>query len=364
MYIDEINFRREHNNFDLLRLSGAFMVFFTHSYGIRKIYSIEFLYALTNGLYNIGTWGMYTFITLSGFLLCRSITRLSIRDYLWNRLVRICPAIMVCSVLTILIPGWIFTTLPGRVFFSHPETWHFLVQNSFPVKVVMALPGVFNGEAINASLWTIPVEIKFYALFVLASLSGLLNKKLLFALGWFLLLLINTHFNKEIRSMGGVFHHLHSLLYLGVFFFGGAVFYLYRDRIPVRFSIWLVLLAAWLLTWKFYQAYLQIPAAFFFIYSIIGIGVSKIRIPFPSADISYGFYLYAYPIQTSIQYAWGDQLSFWQYESVTLLITTSLATASWFLIEKKALSLKKHRRVIFTKNLVAQPEDKANQYKQ
>lgn len=363
MYIDGSSFRRDNNNFDFLRLLGAFLVFYTHSFGVRHMVAGEYLYRITNGLYNVGTWGMYTFITLSGFLLCRSITRMPVRHFLWNRFLRLCPAIIVCSILTVLIPGWIFTTLPGTVFFSHPETWHFLLQNSIPVKIVMSLPGVFNGESINSSLWTIPLEIKFYALLMLAALSGLLNRRLVFALGWLLLLLFNTIFNKEIRSLGGMLNHIHSLAFLGVFFFGGVVFYLYRDKIPIRFSIWLLLLAAWLLTWKFYKPYLQIPAAFFFIYTVIGIGISRFRIPFPAADISYGFYLYAYPVQTSIQYAWGNQLNFWQYFLITLLIIMALATASWFLVEKKALALKVHRRALPVKNLIAEPEDKAYQHK-
>jgi hypothetical protein len=41
-----------------------------------------------------------------------------------------------------------------------------------------------------------------------------------------------------------------------------------------------------------------------------------------------------------------------------------LATASWFLVEKRALSLKKHRGVVLSEKLIAQPEDEAHQYKQ
>jgi peptidoglycan/LPS O-acetylase OafA/YrhL len=352
MYIDESSFRRDSNNFDFLRLLGAFLVFYTHSFGDN-----EFLYRITNRAYNIGTWGMYTFITLSGFLLCRSITKMPVRYFLWNRFLRLCPAIAVCSILTAFIPGWIFTTLPDKAYFSHPETWYFILQNSFPVRMVMSLPGVFNGKAINASLWTIPLEIKFYALLIVGAISGILNKRLILAILWLSLLLLNTIFNKEVKSLDGMLNHFHSLAYLGVFFFGGVVFYLYREKIPMRFSIWLLFLAAWLLTWKFYAPYVQIPAAFFFIYTIIGIGTSKIRIPFPHADISYGFYLYAYPVQSSIHYAWGDVLSFWQYFFLSLLIIIALATASWFLIEKKALALKIHRRPFPAEQLVTQPKD-------
>ncbi|PZQ99015.1 MAG: hypothetical protein DI539_28850, partial [Flavobacterium psychrophilum] len=150
----------------------------------------------------------------------------------------------------------------------------------------------------------------------------LLNKKAFIASIWVLLLILNTLFNKEVRGFEGEFRHIHTLLYLGEYFGGGVVFYLYRDKIPVRWWIWLLLLGTWLLVWKFNPAYLQLPAAFFFIYTIIGIGTSSIRVPFPQADISYGFYLYAYPVQASVQYAWGTQLNLWQYFLITLSITT------------------------------------------
>lgn len=364
MYIAESNFRRENNNFDVLRLSAAFMVFISHAYGFTKIH-IEPLHALTGGYFRLSTWGLMIFFTLSGFLICRSVTRSSsISNYFWKRFLRISPAIAVCSAFTILIPGWLFTTLSTKAFFSHPATWYFLVQNSFPVRVVMFLPGMFNEKSINVSLWTIPVEIKFYVLLPIASLTGLLNKKVLFTSGWIMLVVLNTYFNKEIRDIGGEFRNLHSLLYLGQYFFGGVIFYLYKDKIPVKFPIWLLLLAAWVLVWKFSPAYLQIPTVFLFIYTIIGVGVSSIHIPFPRADISYGFYLYAYPVQASVYYAWGNQLNFWLYNLVCLLIIISLATASWFLVEKKALSLKKRRSVVPAENLIPQPENKANQYKQ
>lgn len=361
MYIGEVTFQRKNNNFDVLRLLAALGVFISHGYAFTKEIVVEPLYALT-GKYYLSSLGLMTFFTLSGFLVCRSLSRSTVRDYLWNRFLRICPAIAVCSLFTILVSGCIFTTLPLREFLFHAHTWYFLVQNSFPVRVVITLPGVFDGKAVNASLWTIPLEIKLYALLLLAHLFRMFSKRMLLVCGWIVLILINLFFAKQLLSLTGL-KNLYGLLYYGMYFFGGTVFYLYRDKIALRFSIWLLLLALWLLTWLFIPVYLNISAVFFFVYTIIGAGVSKVRTPFPQIDISYGFYLYAFPVQRSIYYAWGDQPGYWPFTLVTLLITVILATASWFLAEKSALTLKKHRRVVFAEKLIAYPENKANQYK-
>ncbi|AXY77086.1 acyltransferase [Paraflavitalea soli] len=362
MYIAEATFQRKHNNFDALRLLAALGVFISHGYGFTNPQKVEPLYALT-GRYLLSTLGLFIFFSLSGFLICRSLNRSTVKDYLWNRILRICPAIAICSLFTILVTGCIFTNLPVREFLFHVETWHFLVQNSFPVRVVLTLPGVLDGKAVNASLWTIPLEIKMYLLLLLAYLLRLFSNRWLLACSWSMLIVVNLFFANQLLHLSGL-KNLYPLLHFGAYFLGGAVFYLYRDKIPVRFSIWLLLLALWLLAWKFFPVYLDTAALFFFIYTIIGVGVSSIHIPFPRIDISYGFYLYAFPVQRSIYAAWGDQPGYWPFTLTTFLITTLLATASWFLIEKRALSLKKHRSVVLTEKLIGQPEDQAYQYKQ
>jgi peptidoglycan/LPS O-acetylase OafA/YrhL len=361
MYISEEHFERKNNNFDAMRLLGAISVFISHGHGFTNK-EAEPLYALT-GRYYVGKLGLFIFFTLSGFLISRSLTRSSVKDFLWNRFLRICPGIAVCSLLTILVTGCIFTTLPVKEFLLHFQTWYFLIQNSFPVRIIFTLPGVFDGKGVNASLWTIPVDIRMYGILLMAYLLRLFTKRWLIVCGWILLIIAYLFFTKLLMNISGL-KNLYSLFYVGTWFIGGAVFYLYRDKVPVRFSIWILLLVLWLATWKFFPYYLSISEMLFFIYTIILAGVSKIHIPFPKADISYGFYLYAFPIQQSIYHAWGDQLSPWQFHAISFSTTLIFGIASWFLVEKKALTLKKHRGVVLTEKLIAQPEDEAHQYKQ
>ena len=349
MYIQKNSFKRQHNNFDLLRLVAALLVLFSHMCGIHKI-NIEPLYLLTGGKYYLSSWGLIIFFITSGYLICRSVHHSTLKDYFLNRFLRISPALFVCSLLTILIPGIIFTTLPLGTFLAHPRTWYFLLQNTVPVRVVMSLPGVFNGSAINPSLWTIPLEIKLYVLLALCFLSGLLKRRLLFAISWLLLIAVYVFFFHEIKQALPV-KNLHNTLQYGIYFLGGAIFYLYRDKIPVLFLVWLLLLVVWMIALLLAPSLLFITSIPFFIYTVIGIGTSSFRVPFPDIDISYGVYIYGFPVQASIEYGIGEKLGFLQFSMIVLAITTLFATASWLLVEKKALSLKKHYR--FSKSILA-----------
>lgn len=56
------------------------------------------------------------------------------------------------------------------------------------------------------------------------------------------------------------------------------------------------------------------------------------------SDVSYGVYLWGFPVQQTLQYLWPDQgLRFNQ--SVSLLLALVLGYASWHLVEKHGIAL-------------------------
>ena len=60
------------------------------------------------------------------------------------------------------------------------------------------------------------------------------------------------------------------------------------------------------------------------------------------ADVSYGLYLAAFPVQQSIVHAWGgDPPSALVVIAIALPTTYFLALGSWYLVEKRALRLKR-----------------------
>jgi peptidoglycan/LPS O-acetylase OafA/YrhL len=225
------------------------------------------------------------------------------------------------------------------------------------------LPGVFNNSAVNPSVWTIPIEVRLYILLLLVWLLTRLRMKqsllLLLAVGWAVLAIVPTRTLYDLLQS-----HNAKALNLAVYFLMGACFYLYKEKIPLKFSIWLAMLVCWLvlLIWfPYYVKKLQHP---FFLYSILLIALRWRKIPFIKADLSYSFYLFAAPWQKMIQVWYGDSISHLLYFIITGAGITVTAWLSWQLIESKALALKYTAWGRKSFDLAKRPENKAYADKQ
>ena len=115
---------------------------------------------------SLGTWGVDIFFAISGYLNAHSLfASRSWRVFLLSRAFRIYPALVLCVVFMGVL-GAIVTTVSLQDYFSQ-QTFAFLWRNSglfFGQRNF--LPGVFEtlpmGGGINASLWTLPIEGRFY----------------------------------------------------------------------------------------------------------------------------------------------------------------------------------------------------------
>nr|WP_233475623.1 acyltransferase [Bradyrhizobium brasilense] len=196
------------------------------------------------------------FFALSGFLIAASGLRLSLREFLTNRGMRIIPALAVEIVLSALILGPIFTALPLSDYFTNFGTYKYFTNIIGLVNYV--LPGVFSGNPapeVNSSLWTVPFEYGCYALMTVFILFGLLRKPPLIVLGALVLvgiglaLVLTGHGAQTSQLPAGVAGTLHDRIFstapflgrgakLPVAFMLGIAIYLYRDRIP--YNGWLL----------------------------------------------------------------------------------------------------------------------------
>jgi peptidoglycan/LPS O-acetylase OafA/YrhL len=62
-------------------------------------------------------------------------------------------------------------------------------------------------------------------------------------------------------------------------------------------------------------------------------------------DLSYGIYIYAYVVQQSVIAVIGFHHSYAMTLSASIVVTLACAFASWRLVERPALGLKRHLRV-------------------
>lgn len=154
--------RLRENNFDLLRLTFAAMVVVFH---VGALSETPWVWRLASRM--PAHFAVKCFFFVSGFLVTMSFERSSsLRDYWAKRLRRIAPA-YAFVVVSAAVGMAAFSRLPAGDYFLSREWWRYLASNLVFLNFLQpALPGVFVDHAIqeiNGSLWTIKIEVAFYA---------------------------------------------------------------------------------------------------------------------------------------------------------------------------------------------------------
>lgn len=325
-----------HNNFHFLRLFAAFLVFYGHGF-------ILFGQPIASPL-NHET-GIYIFFAISGFLISMSWDR---DPHLWRffmkRALRIFPALIVCVLLTLLLLGPLVTSLSLTEYAQHPQTLSYLTN--IVLLVQFSLPGVFSENpyphAVNGSLWSLPVEFLMY---IGVALTGqLLSKRWLKWVVpsiWLLFVLLTVNWDSWIGHSWVVYGvDIKTAIATGIYFWAGAS--LYQLKLNKLFTIEVMGIAVILLMLTSLWSSLFHLLAFALIPLIVlsfGASESRWLNGFNKADYSYGFYVYAFPVQQLVLAIWPD----WSlpiYFMVSLLMTLTLAVLSWHWIERPCLQLK------------------------
>lgn len=157
------------NNFAMLHFLGACMVIYGHQWAL--------LGGSAPGLLgnSVSTLGVKMIFVITGFLITQSFLRSGeLGDYLKRRLIRIFPALIFCILVTVLVMS-VVSTLSFSVYFRwcYNYVWHNILLYPW-----YALPGVFEANpypnAVNGSLWTMPVEVAMY--FVIGIMLWLKSK--------------------------------------------------------------------------------------------------------------------------------------------------------------------------------------------
>ncbi|MBC7651290.1 MAG: acyltransferase, partial [Deinococcales bacterium] len=193
-----------HNNFTLLRLIAALLVVVSHSYYLTGNEVKEPLYIISKHKLLLSDIGLNIFFFTSGYLVTKSLfNTTNYLQFLYKRVLRIYPALLLAILITVFIIGLTVTTLSFTDYFNSKTTWLYLLTIT-GIKIQFLLPGVFNGSqflsnAVNGSLWTIALEIKLYLLVMFISIFSYKKNRMMFSLISTLLLLI---------CVGGIAYHI------------------------------------------------------------------------------------------------------------------------------------------------------------
>jgi peptidoglycan/LPS O-acetylase OafA/YrhL len=333
--------RSHSNSFDALRLLAAFAVVVGHAFVLTGDLggTPEVLGIAVHGL------GVAVFFAISGFLVVDSWIRNPTPSVFFaNRALRILPGLALVVVATILVLGPLFTTLPVQQYFSSPLTWRY-AANLFPLLPQYDLPGVFAGlpypDAVNGSLWTLRAEIACY---LVVGCLGLLPRSLrLPVLAAFGIAAVGIALaNVEIAGSS-----LSAAATTWVFFAVAGVIRLASSKWRVvRLEIALAVLLAWVLIAVFAPIDPYLAAWVALPYIVIAVGQRSIPVVRRAArfgDMSYGVYLWAFPIQQALVLL-GLRVPIVVDIVVVALIAAAFALLSWHAVESPALRLKKRVR--------------------
>lgn len=334
---------RRTNNFDLLRLLAAWFVLFSHSYPLagRQVADPFSRYL---GIDTLGGVGVAIFFVLSGYLVTQSWQRSSgLANFVWKRVRRIYPALVVCVLISVVVIGPLLTTLDLGVYAAHEQTLKYL-RTSSALDIYYVLPGVFwnnpHRHVFNGSLWSLPYEITCYlSLMALGLLPLALRWKALLAAATLALLMLARPLSPPAGPLDVVLGLDYYMVKLGLYFAVGAAFSAWRDRLK---PIWWAGAVGGVIALALPDSVLRnLLWVVSFSTLVLGVALHLHRLPKLPArmgDWSYGLYLYAFPVQQVLaHFGVPASLGFFGYTFVSSVVALACAAASWFLIERPML---------------------------
>lgn len=142
------------NGFTALRILCALIVVYEH---FIILTNFSFVSLELRGI------AVKIFFILSGFWVTRSFfTSETLKIFYIKRIKKIFPFYLFV-VFAAAIFFVFFSTLDASSYFKDKGFWKYLIANISTLNFLHpGLPGVFNGEPINGSLWTIKIELGFY----------------------------------------------------------------------------------------------------------------------------------------------------------------------------------------------------------
>lgn len=335
--------------FDAVRLGLAFSVIAFHSAVI--VGTLDALMA--SPLWIVPKIIVPMFFAVSGFLITGSAQRLKLGDFLLNRGARLLPGLALVTLVCTFVLGPIFTTTPLPAYFASPEVARYLLTATGWIQ--HHLPGVYAdhpSNAVNLSLWTVPYEVACYVAMAGMALLGLLARpRLLLALT---IAFILTPIGIELAHPEALWKPLQVLFFSRgscsfQCFLAGGLFYLYRDRIPLK-GAWalasaLVVAAIALIGDVSLDRSAVVNALLTptLSYATLFLGLSRIPdLPlYDRGDYSYGIYLYGFPAQQVMWAALPIPQTWWMNILLTIPVVTVCAMLSWHGVEKPALQMRK-----------------------
>ena len=337
------------NGFGALRLLFASLVILSHAPQMLDGNESREPLRQLFGTVTFGGLAVEGFFLISGYLITASFMS-DPKTYAWKRVLRIYPAFLLCYLLCVFVMAPLGGALVGAL---SPRDWGLLLVRMITLKMPQ-VNGAFAGlpiPALNGSMWTIVYEFRCYILAALLGLAGLYRHKYVFLALTLLVVAANLLFllpvGQVIQDAGlpfaAAFGEPVQTVRLTSFFLCGAAYKLFNlpYRAPVAAAC-----AVGLLAGLFVPGFAEIAAmtlgGYVLFWTAFKVKWRPLLTINAKDDISYGVYLYAWPIGTLTVWFWRD-VPVPALIALTLVGAVACGWASWHLLEKRALALKQGR---------------------
>jgi len=327
------------NNFTAIRIFFAWLVLYGHSYAIEKSHGIvDPLNALFKGSTWIGAIAVNGFFVISGYLVAGSFAKRGFFNFIISRSLRIYPALIFCILFSIFFIGPIFTELEIDKYFNSKITWHYFRNMLAALEMKWYLPGVFEKNSfpsINGSLWSLTVEVRCYVILACLGLASVFKNRFTLNFSIVSIFTLGIFFYDQFPLIGSNNRYLRPSMY----FLIGVLFYSNRKNIVIDTKI--LIFCTILMFISFGKKWFDYSFPLAFSYSIFYIAYNTryLEIDKYIGDLSYGIYIFSWPIQQSVAQLFpiigpiGNTI-------ISTFLVMIMAYLSWHYIEKPTLSLK------------------------
>ncbi|HFE2974015.1 TPA: acyltransferase family protein [Klebsiella quasipneumoniae subsp. similipneumoniae] len=327
------------NCFDIIRHAAAYLVMISHHYALNGFPEPKIFEST-----KLGTFAVIIFFSISGYLITNSfLNSTNSYSYMKKRTLRIFPGLIACSsIMTLLIfpffgiknnaLDWLLSLSPIKSFlyfslFGSPGAGE--IVNGFTSNYI------FNDSA-NGSLWSLKFEFLDYIAIML--IFSLIKKPILGSIVFLTISAAGVLINNKYHISDYYFYR--AAAYSIPFAMGSLLFAtrnIWQKHCMYKYILMTLAFIGLLATPHHDE--LGFPILFLVPVVIIMMGFSfKDFLIKGRFDISYGVYIYAFPIQQIISNHFPGKfgLSF----TISLIATTAMSLASWFIIEKRFLARK------------------------
>lgn len=328
---------RDNNNLDIFRLLAACLVIYGHAYAIAPQPGQSDAIGRWLGFDYSGSLAVKVFFFLSGLVVANSLlTKRSVRHFWIGRFFRIWPGLLAVLLLCALVLGPWVSALPVQDYFAQPQTYKYVLRNAL-MRVDYTLPGVFLANphpgAVNGSLWSIPHEVAAYIGLLALFMVGVLRSHWLAWAIFAVLLLDPLVGNAWLFTWRAPNAEIDFLLPC---FAAGALLALYKDKVQVCGYTALGLVLLYGLLRSSAHAMLFFYAALFATILVLAGQPWLVRWRLP-VDVSYGVYLWGFPVQQTLVHLMPDQGTRLN-QVVAMAVALVLGWVSWHAVEKHGVA--------------------------